>query len=222
MASPTIVFKYNSNTEASPTWTDILAAETITFTGAGSTAGNLKPIPVPSGGDVVRIADELWIDKGTDAEITLYDAGGQETDSFTVDMFASNPTNTNVLAIQADTNPETQAAELEAWDDTSFNATTKEILDGGASALGVHSQLRAVETSSNVTPGAGAGSMPAAYQSQTAQTTTYQLQGDTRKITFTTALSAGNQNRIAIHLFVMDDSTAGVETVELTYRFFFT
>lgn len=221
MASPTISLSYNAGTDATPSWTAVAASETITFTGAGSSDGDLKPIPVPTGSNLVRIADELWINKGTDAEVTLYDAGGQETDSYSVDMFASNPTITNLFAIQAATNPETQAGELEAWDDTNFNTTVIEIL-AGTTNLGVHSQIRAVETASNVTTGAGAGTMPGAYQTQGAQTTTYQLQGDTRKITFTTALSAGNQNRLSSHLLVVDDSSAGALNFELTYKFFFT
>lgn len=221
MAAPTISLSYNSGTEGSPTWTAIAGGEIITFTGSGSSAGDLKPIPVPTGSNVVHMADELWIDKGTDAEVTLYDGGGGDATTFVADIFPSNPSNTNIFAIQADTNPESQAGELQAWDDTGYNTTAKEILNGTTN-LGTHSQLRAAETASNVAPGAGAGSIPAGYLTQGAQTTTFQLQGSTRSITFTTALTAGNQNRFILHLFVVDDSTAGAETVELTYKYYYT
>ncbi len=221
MAAPTISIRLNTGSEASPTWTEITSGDSIVFTGSGSSDGDLKPIPRPVGSNKVRIADELWANRGTDVECTIYDAGGQEVTDYTLDMFPSNPTVTNIIAIQADTNPESQAGELEAWDDTGYDSTTKEIL-AGTTNLGAHSQLRAAETASNVTTGAGAGSLAAGYQSQPADGTTYQLQGSTRKITFTTALTAGNQNRIASHLFVVDDSTAGSETVELTYKYYYT
>jgi hypothetical protein len=220
MAAPDIKFKFNSSTEASPTWTDIGLTDKITFTGAGSSAGDLKPIPRPTT-NKVRIADEVWIDTTVDVEITQYDGGGQEVNSFTTDIFPTDPTNTNVFAIQADTNPEAQPGELELWDDTNFNTTAKETI-AGTTNLGAHSQVRAAQTGSNVTPASGAGTMPGTYQSQTAQTTTHQLKGNTEKIVFTTALAAGNQNRFVLHLFVVDDSGAGLDTVELTYRFFFT
>ena len=221
MAAPTITIEYNDGSDASPSWIAVGAGEVITFTGPGSSDGDLKPIARPIGSNLVKIADALWINKGTDDEVTLYDAGGQEVTSYAVDMFPTDPTITNLFAIQATTNPESQAGELEAWDDGSYNTTAKEILNGTGS-LGVHSQLRAAETASNVVVGAGVGSMPGAYQSQTAQTTTYQLQGSTRSITFTSPLSAGNQNRITLHLFVVDDSAEGAITVELTYHYFYT
>ncbi len=224
MAAPTILFR-RTTSETTPAWVTIDANTTITFTGAGSSDGDLKPIPVPTGSNVVRIADELWVDTSTDIEITIYaddPAGGLETDSFSVDMFASNPTTTNTLAIQADTNPESQAGELEAWDNTSFNSTTNEIL-AGTTNLGVHSQVRAVETASNVVIATGAGTIPAGYSTQTAQQTTWQLQGDIRSLTFSSAITAaGQQNRIAMHLIVVDDSTAGLDQCELTYKYYFT
>lgn len=221
MAAPTILMKFNDNNEGSPNWVTIAGGEKITFTGSGSSNGDLRAIPRPVGSNKVHIADDLWIDKATDEAIPTYDAGGQDTTDYTSDMFSSDPTNTNVIAIQADTNPESQAGELEAWDDTNYNTTAKEVL-AGTGNLSTHSQLRAAETASNVAPGAGAGSMPGPYQSQGGQTTTYQLQGSTRSITFSSALSAGNQNRICLHLFVVDDSTPGLEEVELTYKYYYT
>jgi hypothetical protein len=224
MAQPTIVFERTTN-ETTPAWVDIDANTTITFTGSGSSDGDLKPIPVPTGSNKVRIADELWVDTSTDVEITIYaddPAGGQETDNYNVDMFASNPTTTNTIGIRATVDVESQAGELEAWDNTSYNSTANEILSGTTN-LGVHSQLRAVETASNVVSTTGAGTIPAAYSSQTAQSTTYQLQGDTRSLTFSAAIGTVNYgNRIAIHNFVVDDSTAGASSCELTYKYYYT
>lgn len=223
MAAPDIVFKFNSGSEGSPTWTDILAGEIITFTGAGSSAGDLKAIPVPEGGNLIHIADECWIDKGTDTEVANYKDGseGQDHTSYSTDFFTVNPSDTNIFAIQADTNPEAQAGELEAWDDTSYNTTAKEILNGTA-GLGVHSQLRACETASNVTPATAGGTIPGGYLTQGGQTATYQLLGSTESLTFSSSLTAGNQNRFIMHLFVLDDSAAGSETVELTYKYYYT
>ncbi|KKN86548.1 hypothetical protein LCGC14_0267240 [marine sediment metagenome] len=224
MAQPTIVFE-RTTSETTPVWVDIDTNTTITFTGAGSADGDLKPIPVPTGANLVRIADELWVDTSTDIEITIYaddPAPGQETDSYTVDMFASNPTTTNTLGIRATVDIESQAGELEAWDNTSFNSTINEIL-AGTTNLGVHSQLRAVETAVNVISTTGIGAIPAGYSSQAAVTTTYQLQGDTRSLTFSAAIGTVDfGNRIAMHVFVVDDSTAGASSCELTYKYYYT
>ncbi len=223
MAAPVISLSFNSGSDASPTWVAIGAGEVITFTGAGSSAGDLKPIPVPTGSNLIHLADELWNDEATDTEISIWKDGseGQDHTSYSTDFFTVNPTITNVLAIQGDTNPESQAGVLEAWDDTGYNTTAKEILNGTTN-LGVHSQLRAAFTASNVTTGAGVGAIPGAYLTQGGTTTTYQLQGSTRTQTASTALAAGNQNRIILHLFVVDDSAAGVETIEFTYLYYYT
>ena len=223
MAAPTISIRMNTGSEGTPTWSEVLAADVITFTGSGSSDGDLKPVPRPSGANKTHVADELWWEDNdsTDLEVTIYEGGGDEAADYTTDIFPTDLTNTNYIAIQADTNPESQAGELEAWDDNSYNTTTKEML-AGTTELSGHSQLRAAETASNVTPATGAGSLPGAYETQTAQTTTYQLQGSTRSITFSSALSAGNQNRVICHVFTCADSTAGQETVELTYKYYYT
>lgn len=224
MAQPTIVFE-RTTSETTPAWVDIDSNTTITFTGAGSADGDLKPIPVPTGANLVRIADELWVDTSTDIEITIYaddPAPGQETDSYSVDMFASNPTTTNTLGIRSTVDVESQAGELEAWDNGSYNSTTNEIL-AGTTNLGVHSQLRADETAANVISTTGAGSIDASYSSQNAQSTTFQLQGDTRSLTFSAAIGTVDYgNRIIMHLFVVDDSTAGASSCELTYKYYYT
>jgi hypothetical protein len=131
--------------------------------------------------------------------------------------------NTNTFCIQADTNPETQAGEMEAWDNTSYNTTANECINGTSTTLPGHSQLRMVFTANEVAPATTtSGTIPAAYNSQTAETTTYQLQGSTRNQTAAGALTAGNQNRFITHLFIVDDSTAGADVCELTYRYFYT
>lgn len=223
MAAPTISYQYNIGSDAAPSWTTIAGGEVITFTGSGSSDGDLKPIPVPTGSNLIKLGVELWINKATDAEIALWKDGseGQTHDSYTTDFFTVNPTITNTFAVLVATNPETQAGEMEAWDDTGYSTTAKEILNGTAN-LGVHSQLRMCFTASNVAVGAGAGTMPAPYQAQGGQTTTYQLQGSTRSQTAGSACTAGNQNRFTLHLFIVDDSAAGAETVELTYKYFYT
>ena len=185
--------------------------------------GALVNITAPVAG--IRIPDEMWVDKGTDAEITEYKDGaeGQEVGDFVTDIFTANPVATNILAIQATVNAEAQAGELELWDNTSYNTTTKESLAGTTNH--VESFWIAVETSSNVAVGAGVGSIPAAYLTQTANTVTYKLEGSTRKITFTTALGVDNQNRWIMHMSIPDDATNPSEanrTVELTYHYYYT
>ena len=225
MAAPTILFRYNdvATDTAATVWTTIAGGEVITFTGAGSSDGDLKPIQRPDAtGNAIRIADDLWINKGTDDAIQLYDDGGQEVATVSEDIFPVNPSNTNTFAVQADTNPTTQAAEFEAWDNTSYNTIANEILNG-TSNLGVHSQLRVGLTSNDVTPATtSAGTIPAAYLTQTGQTTTHQVRGSTHIQTAAGALTAGNQDRFIMHLFIVDDSTAGADVCELTYRYFYT
>lgn len=221
MAEPTILLKYNDNTEGSPNWVTIGAAEKITFTGSGSSDQDMKNVIRPTGSNKIRIDDECWIQNGTDIVLPLYEAGGDEVSDYVSDIFVTSLTNTNYFAIQADTNPEAQAGELEAWDDNTYATYAEEWLSA-AGVIGAHSQLRAGETSSNVAPGAGAGSLPGGYDSQTGQTTTFQLQGDNRSITFTTALAAGNQNRFVLHSFTLDDSPAGVQNIYITYKYYYT
>ena len=125
MAAPDIFFKYNDvATDTSATnWVTIAGGEVITFTGSGSSDGDLKPIQRPDAtGNAIRIADDCWINKGTDDAIQLYDAGGQEVSTTGEDIFPSNPSNTNTWCVQTDTNPETQAAEFEAWDDNGYDS----------------------------------------------------------------------------------------------------
>jgi len=222
MAAPVITMAYNTVDSETPTWLAIGASEVITFTGAGSSDGDLKPITRPIAG--VRVADELWIDKATDAAVLHYDGGGQEVGDFATDVFTANPVNTNVLAILASTNSETSAGILRAWDDTNYNTIIEESIAGTANMA--HSFWRAIETGSNVSVASGAGTIPAAaYQNQIATLTTYQLQGDTFELQFTTALTAGNQNRFVLHLLIPDDAVNLAQasmTISLTYHFFYT
>lgn len=227
MAAPVIFFKYNDvATDTSATnWITIAGGEVITFTGAGSSDGDLKPIQRPDAtGNAIRIADDCWINKGTDAVIQLYDAGGIEVATTGEDIFnATPPSNTNTWCVQTDTNPETQAAEFEAWDDTNYDSTDNPIINGTSTTLIGHSQLRVGLTGNDIAPATTtAGTIPAAYLTQFGTTTTHQVQGSTRIQTAAGANSAGNQNRFTMHLFIVDDSIAGADVCELTYRYFYT
>src|SRR3990172_5401419 len=167
MAEPVIVWKYNSGSEGSPTWT--------TFTGAK----------------------------------TIY--------------FTATATNTNIFAVQFDTNPTSTAPILTAWDSSAHSTTAKEILDGTTTVPAGNSLLRANLTSSNVLPASGAGTLAAGFKSQTSSTTTYQLKGDTYKQTASSAIDAGKQIRFALTCFIPDDIGAGttehdpVITVKYTF-----
>jgi hypothetical protein len=222
MAAPTITIAYNDNAEATPNWTDIAATSTITFTGPDSVDGTMDPITRPAAG--VRVADELWIvTTGTDVQSARYTGGGQEVGDFVTDVFTANPTDTNVLGVTVATNPETSPGILRAWDDNNYNTIAEESIAGTANMI--ESFWRAVETGSNVSEASGAGSIPGAYSSQTANTDTYCLEGTNHQLTFSTACTAGNMNRFLLHLLVPDDASNPVvasRTISLTYHYFYT
>ena len=223
MAAPTITINYNDATEAAPNWVAVGATSSINFTGPDSVDGTMDPITRPAVG--VRVADELWIvTTGTDVNVgARYTGGGQEVADFVTDVFTANPTDTNVMGIIATVNPETSPGILRAWDDNNYNTTAIESLTGTTNHI--ESFWRACETGSNVTTASGAGSIPGAYLTQTANTTTYCLEGDTNELVFSTALSTGNMNRFLFHLLIPDDATnpaAAARTISLTYHFFYT
>lgn len=223
MAAPVITINYNDGTEGTPTWTEIVASSSINFTGPDTVDGTMDPITRPAVG--VRVADELWIvTTGTDVQVSLYDGGGQEVADFVTDVFTANPTNTNILAIQASTDPETSAGVLRAWDDNTYSTTGEESIDGTSNM--VESFWRACETDSNVADtGARTGSIPANYLTMTANETEFALEGTTYELQFTTALSAGNINVFLLHLLIPDDATnpaVAARTISLTYHYFYT
>ena len=203
------------------------AGDIITFTGAGSADADLKPILVPASG--LLVANECWIDDPvTDFEVSSYDGGGNTPANDGVDIFATDPVNTNVFAIQATVNGEAQAGELEGWDTGSYAAATKESLVG-TTVSGDESFWRAGSTSSNVAVGAGAGSLPTggvrAYVAHFMTDTEYTLNGSTNTISFATALTVNLQNRWIMHVVIPSDATNPTEanrTIEMTYHYFYT
>lgn len=221
MAMPKISICVNTGSDKSPTWRKIEKGEVITFAGKNSSKDNIRPVPRPDGVNKTHISDELWLHGKSIEKSKVYEAGGDESPEYNKSIFRTHLLNTNYFAIQADVNPESQAGELEAWDDIHYASAKKEILSG-TKGLGGHSQIRAVETASNVKPSAGVGNLPDEYKVQTAQTTKFQIQGATRKIVFSQPLNAGMQNRIALHVLTVADSKAGQDMVELTYKHYYT
>jgi len=223
LAAPTITIRYNDGTEGTPTWSEVVGTSTIVFTGPDSSDGTMDPITRPAAG--VRVADELWIETtGTDVQNTIYDGGGQEVGDFATDVFTANPSNTNVMCVQASTNAESSAGILRAWDDNTYATVAEESIAGTTNH--VESFWRACETDSNVaSSGARTGTIPGAYLTQTANTTTYCLEGTTFELQFSTALTAGNINVFLLHLLIPDDATNPAEaarTISLTYHYFYT
>ena len=129
-------------------------------------------------------------------------------------------TNTNILAITFD--QAITGGRLTAWDTDAHTTIAKEIL-AGTTEMGAHSCLRAQVTALNVAEAAGAGSLDAAWKTQTKTTTTYQLKGDTYYQDFGGAVGAGNQVRFVVTCYVPDDFVAGttghdpVLTAKYTY-----
>ena len=116
-------------------------------------------------------------------------------------------TKTNVMAIKFST--AVTGGRLTAWDDISRTSTSKEILNGTTEmGTGNNSWLRAGVTATDVTEGAGAGSLPSGFNTQVKTTTTFQLKGDARYVTFN-AVSAGNQVRFVVAFYIPSDAGAG-------------
>lgn len=143
----------------------------------------------------------------------------EQVDTYEQDI--STATNTNVGAITFD--EAITGGRLTAWDDNGHDSTDKEIL-AGTTEMGAHSCLRAQITAVNVAEGAGAGSLDAAWKTQTKTTTTYQLKGDTYYQDFGGGVSSGNQVRFVITCYVPYDMGAGVTGHDpvLTCRYTYT
>ena len=224
MAEPLIAITYNDASEGSPNWSDVAATSSIYFTGPDSIDGTMDPITRPANG--VRVADELWIETtGVDIMVSQYDGGGQEVGDFVTDVFTSDPSNTNVMGITVGTNNETSPGILRAWDDNTYSSAGEESLIGIGSMT--ESFWRAVETGSNVTEASGAGTIlgGGTYESQTANTATYALDGTNNELTFTSAVTAGNMNRFLLHLLIPEAATnpaLALRTISLTYHYFWT
>jgi len=214
MPSPTLIWYYNTGTEGTPTWSSTIStSQAFYFTGPDTTASVLDPVTAPSSG--TKFPEEMWVADyptfGTGTQVSLYEQA------------ISTAVNTNVFAIQFNTNPTSTAPKLTSWDTTAHTTTAKELLNGTASTTG-HSLLRGVITSSNVTPAAGAGTLPGTWGTQTTTTTTYQLQGDARFQTASASITAGNQIRFVLSCFVPSDIAAGTTGHDpvLTCKFTFT
>lgn len=215
MAAPTIVFHINNSATTTPSWQVIGAGDVITFTGSGDVG---DPVTAPASG--YSVADELWLDAATDYQCLRYEGGGATA------AYSASPnwslTNDDYLAIQATVNPETSAGKLTHWDTSAHSTTAKEILAGTTNMA--YNWLRAGETQSNVTHAlTSTNSLPAGYATQTDVTSTFQFDGATQ-LTFTSACSAANENRIIYHCFVPDDAGAGTTGHDpvMTYTYYYT
>lgn len=140
----------------------------------------------------------------------------------TYEQDISGATNTNVGAIQFSEATST-APRLTSWDTTGHSSTNKEILDG-TTGTGGEAWLRGGITASNVTPGAGAGSLPAGWTTQLVSTETYQIKGDEHYQTAASAIDSGSQVRFVITAFVPSDAGAGTTGHDpvLTARYTYT
>jgi len=210
MAEPTIVLKVNHGSEGTPTWTAIDTA--IRWTGPDAADGSLNdPFPAPIGdGDDAFFDDaaspndgELWHETtGTDVKI---DEAGR---------------NTNQNVLQADetggsfgtADPPEFTAYDDATDGQNRTAPTVWLLVGTSGTSNV-SVIRAIETT------AGAPGTP--WTTQTHTTSTYELNGDTAKVTCASALAASGTKEFNLAACAPHDSTAGltafVYQIQYTY-----
>ena len=222
MAAPTIVWYINTSSNDTPSWTTIGGSDTIRFTGPDTVAdSSFDPVTAPTSG--YKVAEELWLDATSDAQCGRYQGGGATASYGSAPSWSLTNTG-DYIAIQAQTNPETAAGNLTAWDTASHSTTAKEILnDMNGSA---YSWLRAGETANNVSHSASSSgsSLPSGYSTQTDATTTFQLKGSTYSITNSAACSADNETRYIIHCFVPHDASAGTSGHDpvLTYTYYYT
>lgn len=210
MAEPTIVLKVNHGTEGTPTWTAIDTA--IRWVGPDASDGDLTdafPAPVGDGDDAFfdNAASpnngELWHETtGTDVHI---DMAGR---------------NSNQNTLQADETGDSfgtaDPPEFTAYDDATDgqNRTDPTVwLLVGTSGSSNVSVIRAIETT--------AAGGPTAWQNQTHTTSTYELFGDTAKVTCASALAASGTKEFQLAACAPHDSTAGIENfvyqIQYTY-----
>lgn len=114
-------------------------------------------------------------------------------------------TNTNIIAIKF--SQAITGGRLTAWDTNAHSTTAKEIL-AGTTEMGANSWLRGGVTATDVAEAAGAGTLPSGWNTQTKATTTFQLQGDARYVTFA-AVTSGKQVRFVKAFYIPYDSGAG-------------
>jgi hypothetical protein len=211
MAAPTVHFYINVNTEASPTWTEIVTSDVIKPTGPDTTASPESYDPVTAPGSGCKIAEELWIDDASAAsapwafQCATYDG--------TIN------TAQNVFRIFFETNPTSTAPILTAYDTSAHAADPAKEICTGTTTTGSTGFLKAIET----TGGQPGASWATCGTASAGASTTNCLDGDQRYVQCAAAASANTQKLFNLVCYVPDDAGAGttghdpVVTCKYTY-----
>lgn len=212
MAAPTVHFYINTNTEGSPTWTEILAADVIMPTGPDTTADPEFYDPVTAPGSGCKIAEELWIDDDSASSAPYAFECGTVYDG-TVN------TNQNVFRIFFETNPTSTAPILTAYDTSSHAADPAKEICTGTTTSNSAGWIKAIETTASA-PGA---SWCTCGTTSAGGASTNCLDGDQRYVVCASAASANSAKLFNFVVYVPDDSGAGttghdpVMTCKYTY-----
>jgi len=203
MAAPNLKFLFNVGTESIPVWREILTTQSYYFTGEGSSSSSQKSIIAPS--TEYKVADEVWI-----ANTSTYE-DAEQASSYENDL--ANSVNTNVFAIQFDDYPTVLPPEITMWDSSTYDSTNKQCLGGSTPEQSEYMQsnswFRGCITASNVVDSASVGTFPTGWKTQLKDTTTFQLKGDTYKLTADSSIDAGSQVRFLMTQFVPTDANPG-------------
>ncbi len=222
MAAPTYVWHINNSTTSTPDWNTILddANDNIRFTGVG---GEADPVTAPAANYIV--ANQLWFhdDDGTDHQCNMHQGGGS------VGVYDAAPgwtinNSCDYIAIQATVNAESSAGSLTLWDDNGYSTTTNEILQDTDWDSTTQCWLRTGIAADNVTHSATTGTMPAAYDTQTDKTATYQIFGSGSTLDHSALLTINNEHRYITHCLIPHNAGSGTtgHTWVYAYTYYYT
>jgi len=214
MAS-TVKFYINTSSSDTPSTTECTASDKFAFTGTGGVSGGVASnIQAPASNYMV--ANQLWINDGASgAQCGRYEGGGA------TGTYGSAPswtlTKDDYIFIEITDTAESAAGKVTFWNTTSHASTDGEPLQDPDWNGGTQCWIRAAATASNVTMSATSDNdLAAGYSTQTDTTSTYQVYGS-NMITFSSACSIGNCNRMVVHAFIPHNPSGGAHPFVISY-----
>jgi len=197
MAAPTLHFYFNVNTEGSPTWTEILAADIIKPTGPDTNATTEVYDPVTAPGSGCKIAEELWVDDDS-AGSAPFAFQNTAYDGTTADL-------QNIFRIFFATNATSTAPILTAYDTSAHAADPSKEICTGTTTSNSAGWIKATETT-----GASSGAAWTTCGTTSAGSADPNcLDGDQRYVTCAAAATADSQKLFNIVIYVPDDAGSG-------------